>query len=301
MLIDIDSRGPLKFSRKAESPEGEEVTLEIKYEMLFKHCTECGLMTHEKEQYPKMEVPQSQNNRTDVFTRVQMPRDRFPTLPLLGNSRYTESHNSRQPLLGSNQNRAAAMEHPRLHDRIQRPHFQAGERGQYQEERNRVYGSYQKSHKDRIICGREGRKDTRLGASRYGNRPYDRKPEGIWREKNNKEIQTKGRKKNMMPGVVAPYEQPLNAREKTITDKVYKSHEKRPIEEPRNVEEPKSKRLASAIVTTNTASSDQLANVTIRGLARTLTFSPASLQKLLRQLHEQSLLKSKTSRQQQRS
>lgn len=39
MLIDIDSRRPLKFSRKVESHEGEEVTIEIKYEMLFKHCT----------------------------------------------------------------------------------------------------------------------------------------------------------------------------------------------------------------------------------------------------------------------
>ncbi|KAF3551706.1 hypothetical protein DY000_02004767 [Brassica cretica] len=42
MLIDIDTRRPLKFARKAESPEGDEVTIEIKYEMLFKHCSTCG-------------------------------------------------------------------------------------------------------------------------------------------------------------------------------------------------------------------------------------------------------------------
>lgn len=48
MLIDIDSRKPLKFKRKAEAPEGGEVTMEIKYEKLYKHCSTCGLMTHEK-------------------------------------------------------------------------------------------------------------------------------------------------------------------------------------------------------------------------------------------------------------
>lgn len=48
MLIDIDSRRPLKFKRKTESPEGDEVTIEIKYDMLFKKCTLCGLLSHEK-------------------------------------------------------------------------------------------------------------------------------------------------------------------------------------------------------------------------------------------------------------
>ena len=43
MLIDIDTRRPLKFSRKAESPEGDEVTIEIKYDMLFKHFSVCLL------------------------------------------------------------------------------------------------------------------------------------------------------------------------------------------------------------------------------------------------------------------
>ncbi|KAF3596701.1 hypothetical protein DY000_02021670 [Brassica cretica] len=39
MLIDVDSRRPLKFKRKVESPEGDAVTIEIKYGRLFKHCT----------------------------------------------------------------------------------------------------------------------------------------------------------------------------------------------------------------------------------------------------------------------
>ena len=55
MLLDFDSRRPLKFARKAESPEGDEVTIEIKYEMLFKHCSTCGMLTHEKEYCPSIQ------------------------------------------------------------------------------------------------------------------------------------------------------------------------------------------------------------------------------------------------------
>ncbi|KAF2603890.1 hypothetical protein F2Q70_00026007 [Brassica cretica] len=69
MLLDIDSRRPLKFARKAESPEGDEVTIEIKYEMLFKHCSTCGMLTHEKEYCPSL-------NRQGVFAWVQLQENR---------------------------------------------------------------------------------------------------------------------------------------------------------------------------------------------------------------------------------
>uniref|UniRef100_A0A0D3BXW4 DUF4283 domain-containing protein n=1 Tax=Brassica oleracea var. oleracea TaxID=109376 RepID=A0A0D3BXW4_BRAOL len=65
MLLDIDSRRPLKFTRKAESPKGDEVTIEIKYEMLFKHSSTYGMLTHEKEYCPSL-------HRQGVFTRVQL-------------------------------------------------------------------------------------------------------------------------------------------------------------------------------------------------------------------------------------
>lgn len=51
MLIDVDSRRPLKFSRKVEY-EGDEVTIEIKYDLLFKHCTTCEMLSHEKDTAP---------------------------------------------------------------------------------------------------------------------------------------------------------------------------------------------------------------------------------------------------------
>ena len=78
MLIDIDTRRPLKFSRKAESPEGDEVTIEIKYDMLLKHCSTCGMLTHEKEYCPSLGIKDKtlpQLDRPDVFARVQLPAE----------------------------------------------------------------------------------------------------------------------------------------------------------------------------------------------------------------------------------
>ena len=69
ILLDIDSRRPLKFARNAESHEGDEVTIEIKYEMLFKHCSTCGMLTHEKEYCPLLQ-------RQGVFALVQMQENR---------------------------------------------------------------------------------------------------------------------------------------------------------------------------------------------------------------------------------
>lgn len=54
MLINVDSRKPLKFSRKVEY-KGDEVTIEIKYDMLLKHCATCGMLSHEKA-YCQLEI-----------------------------------------------------------------------------------------------------------------------------------------------------------------------------------------------------------------------------------------------------
>uniref|UniRef100_A0A0D3AM34 DUF4283 domain-containing protein n=1 Tax=Brassica oleracea var. oleracea TaxID=109376 RepID=A0A0D3AM34_BRAOL len=72
MLIDVDTRRPLKFSRKVEY-EGDEVTIEIKYDKLFKHCTTCGMLSHKKGYCPSIEVIQPSLERSDVFTRMQLP------------------------------------------------------------------------------------------------------------------------------------------------------------------------------------------------------------------------------------
>lgn len=74
MLIDVDSRKHLVFNRKKASPEGEEVTIQISYDKLFKHCSICGMMTHQKAYCPKMELAmRAHGERPGVFARVQQP------------------------------------------------------------------------------------------------------------------------------------------------------------------------------------------------------------------------------------
>ncbi|KAJ4885442.1 Uncharacterized protein Rs2_35535 [Raphanus sativus] len=74
LLIDVDSRKPLTFSRKIASKDGDEVTIQIHYDKLFKHCRTCGMVTHEQT-YCSMQqpMPQDQRERTGVFARVQLP------------------------------------------------------------------------------------------------------------------------------------------------------------------------------------------------------------------------------------
>ncbi|KAF3552916.1 hypothetical protein F2Q69_00013334 [Brassica cretica] len=151
MLLDIDSRRPLKFARKAESPEGDEVTIEIKYEMLFKHCSTCGMLTHEKEYCPSLQ-------RQGVFTRVQTQENRLPM----------SSH-----ALGKKDTNA-----PHLNNAAVR--FDSGARNYRLDLPREAY----KRHDDRIIRRREeqaGRK--RYGGARREAKPYDRYNGASWREK----------------------------------------------------------------------------------------------------------------------
>ncbi|KAL0683700.1 hypothetical protein Bca4012_050548 [Brassica carinata] len=79
MLIEVDSRWPSKFSRKVEY-EGDEVTIKIKYDMLFKHCTICGMMSHEKGYCPSLDISariQPRLERPGVFSRVQLPQEQM--------------------------------------------------------------------------------------------------------------------------------------------------------------------------------------------------------------------------------
>ncbi|KAF3526518.1 hypothetical protein F2Q69_00047378 [Brassica cretica] len=161
MLIQVDTRRPLKFSRKAESPEGDEVTLEIKYEMLFKLCSTCGMLTHEKEYCPSLDVKnriQPQTERHGVFTQVQVPLDQRH------NQSISHQNNGTQPRYGNE------ISH-----------------GRFNQSRSSIYGScdrkydeesnYRRSHSDRIMRRRDNHsRSNRYGGSRAGTGPYDRKP-----------------------------------------------------------------------------------------------------------------------------
>ncbi|KAF8087296.1 hypothetical protein N665_0592s0008 [Sinapis alba] len=159
MLIDVDSRQPLKFKRKVESPESEEVTIEIKYDMLFKHCTIHGLMTHEKGFCP---------TRVGVFARLQIPQDQPGHQPLLRDHRVIDHRNNeiagRQPLLQNIVSRYLDVSR-----------FNRGYKGIYHDHETETSQVHNRSdnnryggHSDRIIRG------------------SDNKPRGVeptWREK----------------------------------------------------------------------------------------------------------------------
>lgn len=54
------------------------MTIQIAYDMLFKHCSTCGLLSHEKEYCPSVKETsqsQAQEDRIGVFQRVQDLQD----------------------------------------------------------------------------------------------------------------------------------------------------------------------------------------------------------------------------------
>ncbi|CAA7030772.1 unnamed protein product [Microthlaspi erraticum] len=75
ILLTIDSRKPLKFTRKIRCHNGDETTIQIKYERLFKFCSHCGLMSHEVSSCSIREDEintQRQTPRTGIFSRLQV-------------------------------------------------------------------------------------------------------------------------------------------------------------------------------------------------------------------------------------
>ncbi|KAH0862614.1 LOW QUALITY PROTEIN: hypothetical protein HID58_079825 [Brassica napus] len=158
----------IQFSRKGESPEGDEVTLEIKYEMLFKHCSTCGMLTHEKEYCPSLDVKnriQPQTERHGVFTRVQVPLDQRH------NQSISHQNNGTQPRYGNE------ISHGRYNQSCG-SRYDSSDR-KYDEESN-----YRRSHSDRIMRRRDDHsRSNRYGGSRAGTGPYDRKPALTWRQK----------------------------------------------------------------------------------------------------------------------
>ncbi|KAF2567867.1 hypothetical protein F2Q68_00026729 [Brassica cretica] len=177
MLIDIDSRKPLKFTRKVTLGD-KEVTIQIAYDLLFKHFSTCGRLTHEKEYCPVVkEEPRAQIplKRAGVFARVQVPHGHYDRQPLLRNqSLHDREHDHQVDVL------------PRQTDvsrtRDNRDRYQ----GTHMNQCRGLNNSKHDSHYDRIIRARDERpRSNRYGGSHFGNKPYDRfgKEELTWREK----------------------------------------------------------------------------------------------------------------------
>ena len=270
MLIEVDSRRPLKFSRKVEY-EGDEVTIEIKYDKLFKHCSICGMMSHEKGYCPSLDIRtriQPSLQRSGVFSRVQLPQDQMLHSQssqqssrqslLTGRDRYASSQAARYVSSGNNYDSRGSQYRAREED--QRGH-----------------------HGDRVMRRRnEYKQRNRDGGTRYG--PYERRTEQAWRVKARKDeafdaVQTRPEHAETSQEIV-PYEQVCEP--STVDNNAGGS----------------SRKLASTIVTP-VRDHHMVENVTLRdgGDARSLTFSPlretessGAKDQIIEALHDMELL-----------
>ena len=256
MLIDIDSRRPLKFSRKVEY-EGDEVTIEIKYDKLFKHCTTCGFLSHEKGYCTAFDVRSRLQHpeRTDVFSRVQLAHD--SSRQLLSRDAHPRTEPPYQPSLQSRE--------PQL------SRYRSSKPSRYDErdeEENR-WGR----HADRIVRSRDNYpRRSRYGGARAG--PYVRPNERSWQVKQSQhvvvgkgqtDVGTGATSRSATSREIVPYEH--------LPDPV--SRTEQISETLRSGDKPTSRKIASAIVTPSRMDHHMEENVTLRdrGEARALSFS----------------------------
>ncbi|XP_048615095.1 uncharacterized protein LOC111206146 [Brassica napus] len=72
--VSVDSTKPLKFSRKLQTKNKEDIMIKLFYKKLFKHCSTCGLMSQESQDcLHKHDLTQTAP-RENVFDRVRPPR-----------------------------------------------------------------------------------------------------------------------------------------------------------------------------------------------------------------------------------
>ncbi|WZZ35636.1 hypothetical protein YC2023_019037 [Brassica napus] len=175
MLIEVDSRRPLKFSRKVEY-EGDEVTIKIKYDMLFKHCTICGMMSHEKGYCPSLDIRariQPRLERPGVFSRVQIPQEQ------MSHTQSSQQSSRQSSLMGKEPQHRYASSQPTRDDL--RTNFN-GSNYENRGSKSRAWENIdqQGHHSDRVMrrC-HEYNRTNRDGGTRHG--PYDRSKEQAWR------------------------------------------------------------------------------------------------------------------------
>ncbi|CAN7029900.1 unnamed protein product, partial [Brassica oleracea var. botrytis] len=278
MRIEVDSRRPLMFIRKVESPDAEEVTIEIKYDILFKHCTTCGLMSHEKGYCPTMDTTaRLSSERGGVFTRVHMPQERNDRQPSLRDYRQLPVRREVEPVRNAATNRdMGARWTETRHENEFRSRYH--DDNVYQT-RNKGSGERFQSHSDTILRRRDERHSgNRYGGSRYDRGPYDSKEELTWREKTldkplvKVKIMAYGQGGSSTTMDDVPYEHPSS--NQLGFSRVEKADEESAVAG--SGENRGSRRLASTIVTPSHQLPPQEENITFRGknVALALTFSP---------------------------
>ncbi|WZZ14688.1 hypothetical protein YC2023_107777 [Brassica napus] len=170
LLVEVDTRKPLIFNKKVQSPGGDEVTIQFKYEKLFKHCSHCGFLTHEAQNCPKkMEEQRLQAKEAGVFSRVQLPFEPNNRQSLLADrterDRY-HSWNDRKPVL-RNERRPETVK-------------SSSSEIAYRPRDDRFMPRYDSDRDNRVH-----RSEDKRGPQRYSRRyaPYEVKKTQTWRAK----------------------------------------------------------------------------------------------------------------------
>ena len=260
LLIDVDTRKPLVFSRKVQSPDGEEVTIKIHYELLFKHCTYCGLLSHE-ESYcsKKIEEARAQSAKAGVFARVQIP----------------QVNSSRQPLLSDHNGRGGQLDRfdskryndfARNHDMDVYP-FKATRTDHWRHGRDDSHDYKNRDGPARRYGEKYG--PIRPSAARYGSRyaPYEHRKPQQWREKHRAdEVERFNPQKLLTIADKSSHDAPI------IIEEIATEHRN----DNANASRGSGQKIASTIVTPSRIAFQNEENVMVRerGTIRAITFSP---------------------------
>ncbi|KAG2271103.1 hypothetical protein Bca52824_065658 [Brassica carinata] len=208
--------------------EGDEVTIEIKYDKLFKHCTICGLLSHEKGYCPSMDVrSQLQHvDRPDFFSRVQraqdMPRQNWSRDALVNARPSQQSSLQTRELQSSRYYTSKPVRYDDKSTRGQGPRYWEND-------------SSRGRHSDRIIRSRDD---------------HLRRNSGKGQSAVDEDAMIRG----ATSGEIVPYEQSPEHKPRSIVD----------LAEMRSGEKTSNRKLASTIVTPVRADHPMEENVTLR-------------------------------------
>ncbi|KAF2532287.1 hypothetical protein F2Q70_00029300 [Brassica cretica] len=194
MLIDVDSRKPLNFTRKITSPEGDQVSIQIHCEKLFKFSKTCGLITHEMAYCPTKESNlRSQVERSGVFAKVQLPMDDVSRHPSLRQQQQPDKRfNNHGHERNMRQSRSPTRE--RRYD------------GGFMRDARAAHHRYDE-HNERF-SGKHGRHDRKIRSaftrqsSRYA--PNEKKKQHSWRIKDHSETREDVNMESIAPYVSIP-------------------------------------------------------------------------------------------------
>ncbi|RID45761.1 hypothetical protein BRARA_I02463, partial [Brassica rapa] len=253
MLIDVDSRKPLTFTRKIASPEGDEVSIQIHYKKLFKFCKTCGLIIHEMAYCPTKEYNlRSQVERPGVFARVQLPTADVSRQPSLRQHQPNDMLNNYGHERNIRRNRSPTR----------------GQRydGGFMRDARAAHHRYGE-HNDKFP-GKYGRHDRKIPSAftrqsvRYA--PYEKNKQHSWRIKDHSETREDVNMKSIAPYVPIPRTGDIGGSSTQKSDGVMM----------KDTQQSSGKRIASLIVTPSRQALDDNVTKRPRVSPRLLTFSP---------------------------